>query len=111
MEVSSRHFAEVFLELAPGAECGPLQVSGLTRWGGQGGSNVVAEFVSIEGRTRLRVTVPDAAPEGCYRGEVFDHCGVRRGEVIVEIREYPNGGGRRGEAEQEGRMGGPPAGD
>jgi hypothetical protein len=97
VEISSRHFAEVLLELAPGVECGPLQVSALTRWGSQGGSNVVAEFVSIEGRTRLRVTVPDAAPEGCYRGNVFDHCGVRRGEVIVEIREYPKGEPRGGD--------------
>lgn len=83
--ISSKHPAEVTVDLEPGAEYAKLTADPLTS-GDSGAPPLAAvRFECETGHVRVRVTVPTDQPGGSYAGHIHDATGARRGEVRVEI--------------------------
>jgi hypothetical protein len=89
IQVRSERKVSESLNLRPGAECERLGIVRMRRGGTERDSaestQVRAVFDRQEGFLRLRIEVDRTSEEGAYCGDVFDDCGGKCGEVMVEV--------------------------
>lgn len=90
VEVSSEYPTEVIVALDPGAELTKLTAEPLVHAEDKNAPPLAATVIDCASDiVRIRLTVPNDQPAGQYRGAIKDPAGIKRGELVAQVKGSP----------------------
>jgi hypothetical protein len=90
VEVSSQYPTEVTVALDPGAELAKLTVDPLSNPDDRDAPALTGTQIEcVQDVILFRLTVPNDQPSGRYCGTIKDSAGLRRGELVAQVKGPP----------------------